>query len=228
LLERELRPHIQALLGEPAVLHLRPNLGRDADPLAREGERAGADLLVVGTNHHGRRAGSTAVATVRAAGCPVLCVPAESAPAVPEEERRRPLRTLLVPVDLSPASAESVALACRMLQGSGGIIELLNVVEPSAEGLSSSRGAELERRLYALVPGWQQHGIMARPSVVESDSVARAILQAAERLAVDAVVLAAHEHAGLLRAITGAVVTQVMRSCSRPVVVVPTAALAAA
>jgi nucleotide-binding universal stress UspA family protein len=225
LLERELRPHINELLGGRTVsLQLRPTLGRDPDPLAREGELAAAHLLVVGAGHHGRRGGSTAVATVRAAKRPVLCVPPEVAPPVSFEAHTRPLRTLLVPVDLSPSSQEAVAMAYRLLRAGGGIVELLHIVEPTSEGVASRRGAEIEQRISALVPGREQHGILARPTVVESSSPAQAILQAAERLGVDAVVMAAHEHSRFRRAITGSVVDHISRASNRPVVVVPAGA----
>ena len=112
-------------------------------------------------------------------------------------------------------------MAYRLLRASGGIVELLHIVAPSSEGVASRRGAEIEQRISALVPGPEQHGILARPSVVESTSPAQAILQAVERLGVDAVVMAAHDHSRFRRAITGSVVDHVTRGSNRPVVVVP-------
>jgi nucleotide-binding universal stress UspA family protein len=223
LLEKELRPRINELLGGmTATLRVVPSVGREAELLAREAQLSGADLLVVGTNQrHQRRGGSTAVETVRAAATPVLCVPAV-AEGLPRPAAPRPVfRTLLVPVDLSGASGAAVETAYQMLRGRGGVVELLHVVSPSREGLDSGRGPQLEKQLCTLVPGREDHGILARTNIVEHELPAIAILQAAERLAADAIVLASHQDRGLRRALVGSTAEQVMRGATRPVVVVP-------
>jgi nucleotide-binding universal stress UspA family protein len=223
LLERELRPRINELLGGmTATLRIRPNLGREADLLAREAQAAGADLLVVGTNQrHQRRGGSTAVETVRAATTPVLCVPAVTEGLTRPITRRPSFRTLLVPVDLSAASRAVVATAYQILQGRGGVIELLHVVAPTREGLASGRGQQIEKEMCTLVPGREDHGILSRTTVVESELPATAILQAAERMGADAIVVASHQDKGLRHALVGSTAEQVMRSATHPVVVVP-------
>jgi nucleotide-binding universal stress UspA family protein len=223
LLERELRPRINELLGGmPASLRIRPNLGREADSLAREAQAAGADLLVVGTNQrHARRGGSTAVETVRTAATPILCVPAVTEGLTRPVARPPSLRTLLVPVDLSGASRAAVEIAYQMLRGRGGVVELLHVVSPSREGLAGGRGQQIEKEMCTLVPGREDHGILSRTTVVESELPATAILQAAERLAADAIVLASHQDRGLRRALVGSTAEQVMRGATHPVVVVP-------
>jgi nucleotide-binding universal stress UspA family protein len=223
LLAQELRPRLSEILGElPVPLRFRAMLGSEADPIAREAERIDADLLVVGTNQrHDRWSGSTAVSTIRAARRPVIVVPALAPHAPLAAERVRPLRSLLVPVDLGEASGRAVAMAHRMLHAGGGLIQLLHVVKPSAEGLASTRGGQLEQQLRDLVSGADAHGVLTRTMVVESDSPATAILQAAERLAVDAIVMASHGHGGVKRALLGSVAEHVVRDGRRPVTVVP-------
>jgi nucleotide-binding universal stress UspA family protein len=223
LLAQELRPRLNQIMGDLSVpLRFRPMLGSEADPISHEADRVDADLLVVGTNQrHDRWSGSTAVSTIRAARRPVLCVPAVYPHPAPVAERARPLRSLLVPVDLGEASGRAVAMAYRMLQASGGLVHLLHVVKPSPEGLASSRGVQLEQQLRDLIPGDEPHGVLARTALVESDSPATAILQAAERLGVDALVLASHGRGGVRRALLGSVAEHVIRDGSRPVTVVP-------
>jgi nucleotide-binding universal stress UspA family protein len=223
LLARELRPRVdEALGGLPARLQLRPTLGRDADPLVHEAELSASDLLVVGTSQrHDRWGGSTAVAVVRSSKRPVICVPTVVEGVARPANRPHPLRTLLVPVDLSEDSRAAIAVAFQMLRGAGGVIELLHVVKPTAERLTAARAEELERHLGELVPVRDDHSIVARPHFVQSDSPADAILHAAERLTADAIVLASHTRRGLKHALGATVVEHVFKGTRKPVMVVP-------
>jgi nucleotide-binding universal stress UspA family protein len=238
LLARELRPRINDLLGGVlAKLQLRPTLGRDADPLVNEAEAMNADLLVVGTNQRRDRwGGSTAIAAIRAAKRPVLCVPTliEGMDQLDADDRAgrggrrqsvgRALRTLLVPVDLSEGSRAAIAVAYQMLRASGGVLELLHVVRPTRDGLSTARVSELERHIGELVPAdRQEHGIIARPHFAESVEPAQAILHAAERLQVDALVMASHRRTGIKHALGGSVAEHVFRDANKPVMLVPVA-----
>jgi nucleotide-binding universal stress UspA family protein len=238
LLARELRPRINDLLGGVlAKLQLRPTLGRDADPLVNEAEAMDADLLVVGTNQRRDRwGGSTAIAAIRAAKRPVLCVPTliEGMDQLDADDRAgrggrrrsvgRALRTLLVPVDLSEGSRAAIAVAYQMLRASGGVLELLHVVRPTRDGLSAARVSELERHIGELVPAdRQEHGIIARPHFAESVEPAQAILHAAERLQVDALVMASHRRTGIKHALGGSVAEHVFRDANKPVMLVPVA-----
>jgi nucleotide-binding universal stress UspA family protein len=223
LLERELRPRINEILrGLPVTLILRPLLGKEEDPLVREADLAQADLLVLGADQrHGRWGGSTAVATLRAATLPVLCVPGAARPVDRPDRPAPPLRALLVPLELANPAPPALLLAYRLLSATGGTIELLHVVQPSSGGLSSTRLAELETQLRAIRPEQQPRAVLTRAHVVESSSPATAIFQAAERLSVDAIVLAARGGGGLGRALLGSVAEQVVRGSTRPVVLVP-------
>src|SRR5215475_8130182 len=98
------------------------------------------------------------------------------------------MRTLLVPVDLTDASRAPIALAFQMLRAAGGVVQLLHVVKPTREGLTSERVSALERHLGEYVPDRDDHAILARPNFVESELPAQAILQTSERLDVDAIV----------------------------------------
>jgi nucleotide-binding universal stress UspA family protein len=235
LLARELRPRINDLLGGVlAKLQLRPTLGRDADPLVSEAEAMDADLLVVGTNQRRDRwGGSTAIAAIRAARRPVLCVPTliegldqmEGSNGAGRRHRTaRSLRTLLVPVDLSEGSRAAIAVAYQMLRASGGVLELLHVVRPSREGLTAARVSELERHIGELVPiEREEHGVVARPHFAESADPAQAILHASERLRVDALVVAAPRRTGIKHVLGGSIAEHVFRDANKPVMLVPVA-----
>ncbi len=226
LLERELRPRINEVLGgKVAPLHLRPSLGAEPDLLVRQADAAGADLLVVGSNQleDGGKGGSTAVAVLRAAHCPVVCVPATRQNLPRAKEPARPLRKLLVPVDLSQDAKGAVAVACQMLKASGGVVELCHVMEPSDGNESDLARPELERRLCELVPERDDHSILVHTSLIEGPSAANAILQAAERLDIDAIVLASDRPVGLRGALGGSVADDVIRSARKPVMLVPMA-----
>lgn len=224
LLARELRPRINEMLGGVmAKLLLRPTLGRDSDPLVHEADACKADMLVVGTSQrHDRWGGSMAVAAVRTSKRPVLCVPTVIEGMVRPAGRVRALRTLLVPVDLSEGSRVAIAVAYQMLRASGGVMELLHVVKPSREGVSNARATELERHIGEMLPpDREDHGIVARPHFVESQQPAQAILHAAERFNVDALVLASHRRTGLAQVLGGSVAEHVFRDANKPVMLVP-------
>jgi nucleotide-binding universal stress UspA family protein len=225
IIERELRPRInEALGGLIAPLELRPTQDGEAGALIESAEEADADVIVVGTNQRGdRRSDAAALTIVRAAHRPVLCVPAEFEAGYLPRTRTRPLRKLLVPVDLRENSRDAVDLAYQMLRGCGGVVELCHVVDPDAHGRGEDT-PEVERRLSALVPPQEHHDIMTHTSVLEGSSPATAILQAAERLDIDAIVLAAHRGPTLKGALLGSVAARVIRAARRPVMVVPPSA----
>ncbi len=102
-----------------------------ADAILRQRDELDAGLVVVGT--HGRRGvrrlliGSVAEEVVRRAPCPVLVVPNASARTAPG-----PDAPVLVPVDFSDHTAETLDWAARMAGLYGAPVELLHVVEPVA------------------------------------------------------------------------------------------------
>jgi nucleotide-binding universal stress UspA family protein len=57
--------------------------------------------------------------------------------------------------------------------------------------------------------------------VIDGGEAAEAITQAAERLVVDAIVLASHGRGGVMQSILGSVSHAVVRRSRRPVLVVP-------
>ena len=232
LIDRDLQRAL-APLGGPANAQVRFRTAHvnGADVLTEEAGNANADAVVVGVQ---RRGFGTWPAldvrdVLRAAPRPVLCVPER---AVAESRLIPPIRTILVASDLSERARKAMARAYSMLRHAGGRVELLHVHAPwsSAGALSSSpvgdplpegRRQDLERHLRASIPpDAEVRGIFTRLHVVDGDQPAEAILQAAERLAVDVVVLASHGRSGLGRAMHGSVAEQVARRSPRPVLTI--------
>jgi nucleotide-binding universal stress UspA family protein len=183
-----------------------------------EAETDDADLLVVGTNQG--RGGSTAIATVRSARLPVVCVPA---PAATVERLRAPgpLASVLVTTDFSPLGNAAIPQAYRLLLRGRGTVTLLHVAEPAALGLSPDHRNAIETALLGLVPrGIDAHAIRTRTLVVESDSPGEAIVKAALRVGSDGVVMSSHGRSGLGRVMRGSVTDQVLHTAPVPVLVV--------
>jgi nucleotide-binding universal stress UspA family protein len=219
VLDRELRARIDRIWGpSSAPLHLRPGQGATPSVIAAEAEAEGADLLVVGTSQH--RVGSMGLGTMMAAHLPVLCVPAQLGASAAEPASIAPLRTLMVPTDLSALGNAAVAHACRMLAASGGTIVLCHTVSDQRELTAPDRD-ELHRSLLALVPAQASRlGIRARAFIQESGPPAEAIVQAARRLGCDGIVMSSHGRSGLSGALLASVAEAVVRQSPAPVTVV--------
>ncbi|MES1166290.1 MAG: universal stress protein [Verrucomicrobiota bacterium] len=167
-----------------------------------------------------------------ASGLCVLFVPAGQA--APATTGVPALMTVLAATDLSPAGDRAVPFAYTLLAGHGGVVELCHVHErPLADPpyaydvsqgkLSAPARAELEGRLRALIPPEAEGlGITTHVTIVDGGKAGAALVQAAERLWADAVVVGTHGHGGAARALLGSVSDEVVRHAGRPVFVVPT------
>lgn len=237
-LERTLRVRVGALPGAGATTFaVEPAWGEPSQRLLASAEGRGAGLLIMGAeSRHGLgRIANPAVAdrvARHARGIPVVFVPAAAATAtVP---RGVGLFTVLAATDLSSAGNRAVPYAYAMLAGHGGVVELCTVHEhaiPSPAyafdsprgNLTAERRAEAQAALRALVPPEAETlGITTHVQIIDGGKAAPAIVQAAERLAVDALVMGSHGHGGALRSLLGSVPNAVLGATKRPVLVVPT------
>ncbi len=194
------------------------------------------DLVVMGAESRRglARIAHTPVASrvvSQAAGIPVVFAPA---PAAPRGAAEIPgIFTVLAPTDFSPAGNRAVGFAYTLLAGHGGVVELCHVHEralPSPayaydrpEGkLSDADRARLVAELRALVPAEAERlGITTHVTVIDGGEAARAIVQAAERLLADSIVLGSHGRGRAYRTLLGTVSGEVVRQSHRPVLVVP-------
>jgi nucleotide-binding universal stress UspA family protein len=231
LLERDVRHHTAALAGAyDPPLRFRISSRHTGESLVNDAREMGADALVLGLPKRGWTGwGDSAPGPLlRTASLPVFCIPESARP----EPRRVPrLRSLLIASDLSKRSASAVLQGYGLLPG-GGRVELCHVHErspssptgdlPLRSALATREREEVEERVRAQCPAESaEYGIVTRVHVLEGTTAAEAILQAAERLEVDAVVLGSRGRTGLARAVLGSVAETVARQSPRPVFIVP-------
>jgi nucleotide-binding universal stress UspA family protein len=236
-LERTLRTQTGALPGTGGIVYaVEPAWGEPASRLLAAASEHHADLIVMGaeSRHGWARIAHPAVAS-RVAGhafsAPVVFVPA---PPLDESRREVPgIFTVLAPTDLSSAGNRAVPFAYALVSAHGGVVELCHVFERSLpnppyaydrpeDQLGSAERARVESALRALVPAESaQLGISTHVTVIDGGKAAEAIRQAAERLVVDAIVLASHGGGGAIRSLLGSVSQAVVHQARHPVLVVP-------
>jgi nucleotide-binding universal stress UspA family protein len=215
---------------------VQPSWGDPASAIVEYACAKHCDLVVMGAESRRGLARITHIPVAKrvahqAVGVPVAFVPplatAADAAEIPA------LMTVLAPTDLSPSGNRAVAFAYSLLAPRGGVVELCYVHEHSpplppspyarAEGrLSDTDRASLLSQLRALVPpDAEKLGISTHVTVIDGGKAGEAILHAAERVAVDAIVLGAHGRGAAYRALVGSVSAEVVRRAHRPVLVVP-------
>jgi nucleotide-binding universal stress UspA family protein len=233
LLERELRRWVGALPGTGEVkFHLRPSHGKWVDELAFDSELMQPDLVVAGvSSHRTAPAGSalTAALAVQALKIPVVCVSEALRPRV--DGRIPIIRTVLVGTDLSDFSNQVVPAAYALVLGTGGQVAVCHVVEPAprrppASGQAPSSSLDpretstIEAALNRLTPPEAASlGITTQIAVVEAPTATDGLLQEAERIGADVIVVGSHGRTGIKRAFKGSVSSGLCDASSRPVLV---------
>jgi nucleotide-binding universal stress UspA family protein len=167
----------------------------------------------------------------QAAELPVVFVPPLAAGS-PDSEVPI-IMNVLAATDLSPAGNRAVRFAYALLAGQGGVVELCYVHEralasppyayESDQGqLSPAARAQLEERLRALIPPEERSlGITTNLRIIDGGKAGPALVQAAERLWVHAIVVGSRGRGGAARALLGSVSDHVVHHAARPVFVVP-------
>jgi nucleotide-binding universal stress UspA family protein len=226
--------------GEVAFV-VEPAWGEPAWRLLEAAHSHTADLVVVGAeSRHGLArlvhppVASRLARTAR--DVPVVFVPAPSPADLVSITAVPRLFTVLAPTDLSAVGNGAIPFAYTLLAGHGGVVELCHVHERALPSppyaydrpqgrLADGQRAELQAALRALVPADADRlGITTHVSVIDGGEAAEAIVQAAERLAVDAIALGSHGRGGTARALMGSVAESVLRRAGRPVLVIPSGA----
>jgi nucleotide-binding universal stress UspA family protein len=147
----------------------------------------------------------------------------------PDMIRSNVMKTVLAPVDLSPAAADVVSEAGALAGNVGGRVLLLHVVAPPAVineyAAESERLAEEETREAELsVERWRGHleaqGIGAEAAVLHGPPVAT-ILEEAARTDAQYIVMGSHGHGALYNLIIGGTAGGVIHRATCPVVIVP-------
>jgi nucleotide-binding universal stress UspA family protein len=240
-LERTLRMQVGSVRGDGMTVYsVEPAWGDPAAEIFRVAGEKGADVIVMGAeSRHGlRRITHPAIANRvahDAFGMPVLFVP-PPAPAGTRSEVPRIL-TVLVATDLSDAGDRAVPFAYALVSAHGGVVELCHVHERAlpnppfaydrADGkLPPEERSRIENELRALIPPDSERlGIATRVTVIDGGKAAEAIVQAAERFIVDAIVLGSRGgNGGAKELLFESVSHAVVHRTRRPVLVVPSPA----
>ncbi|HET7789782.1 MAG TPA: universal stress protein [Gemmatimonadales bacterium] len=204
-----------------AVEDLRILTGRPAAQLAEFALEHGAQLIVIGGKHHGlvaRGLGrSTAHHLVRRLDVPVLVV----------GDHAGPIRRVLVPVDLSPAAAPTLAAADRLARENEAVLRVLHVVEPipffdgipitvDQQDLFTFSARDFEKQLATL--GKERRC----ERVVRRGPAADVITEETITSKADAVVMGSHGKGWVDRLLIGSVTETVLSALPASVLVVPT------
>ncbi len=181
-----------------------------------------ADLLVVGTE--GRRGiahallGSVAERILRTSEVPVLAVPKTWA--VADDARFAP-KSILVPVDLEPLSAELVRVATDLARRAHARVAVVHAWDSAVMASEGPTAEADESRMTARFTRWMEAN--APKTTPHVDSVVRrgvpfdVIEDVVEERGVDLVVMATAGRTGIEHFMLGSLTERVLRSVGRPV-----------
>lgn len=149
------------------------------------------------------------------------------ASATPEKAFR--IKEILVPIDFSDCSKKALRYAIALAKEHQASLTLLYVAStPAAIGensaldylhASNETGAKAQRELAALA-ATEVHGQVIAKSLVRSGSPSIEIINAAENIPADMIVMSTHGHTGLTHTLLGSVTEHVVRRAPCPVLVV--------
>lgn len=211
--------------------------GAPADRLVEYAQRKQVDLIAMST--HGRgplsRAwmGSVADRVVRHVDVPVMLIRATDE-AAPDFKRPYEFKRILVALDGSPRAEKSLELATRIAKASGGMLTLLQAVEPplpfsspylphaveDAQAALDQGRAASARYLEEQKARLEQQGIRVETETLLGAHPAPGILHYADEHPVDLIALATHGRGGLPRLVLGSVADKVLRGANVPILVV--------
>jgi nucleotide-binding universal stress UspA family protein len=191
---------------------------------------AGFDLAVMAT--HSRTApargllGSVADQVLHSSPVPVVLL-------YPDHRETTQLRTVLVPLDGSPGSAVALSAALPLARSTGARVVLVRVSVPQPVWFrdptlgtghlidpmwAEDARSAAEAYVVGMAGRIQQSGVAAQ-GVAVSARAADGIIQAANEVDADLIVMSSHVRGGPLRTMLGSVADDVIRKSRRPVLV---------
>ena len=139
---------------------------------------------------------------------------------------------ILVPVDGSSTARQAIGKALALAEAFQSEVTVIYVIDPyaftgvgtdfsygQAEYLSAAT-AEASEAISAAKEAFHEHGIIATGSVVEGHAIYRGILDTAESINADLIVMGSHGRRGLEKLVLGSVTAQVLSHAHLPVLVV--------
>jgi nucleotide-binding universal stress UspA family protein len=166
------------------------------------------DLIVMATSGrsglHRLLLGSVAGRVVHASSAPVVLLR-------PGECSAERLQTILVPIDGTPGGALALAMAAPLARACGARIVLLQA--STYDAVAAQRSVELiAARLLRVGLAAEARGVLGLPE--------KAIVDCADEVDADLIVMSTRARHGPLRSILGSVADEVVRTCRRPVMLV--------
>lgn len=196
--------------------------GPVVDTLIGYARRHNVDLIVM--RSHGRKGfarawfGSVADALIRESGIPVLVVKASSVATGLEDGFA--VKRILIPLDGSLLSEQSIEPAIALARVNGASITLLKVVTParksngqvqSAIGPAPASDVAQDQRYLNSCLGELEKSLMVNRRVVVADDVAAAILETAEAMEADVIAMSTRGRGAIKRVTSGSVADIVVR-----------------
>lgn len=139
---------------------------------------------------------------------------------------------ILVPVDGSSTAGQAIGKAIAMAEAFKSAVTVIYVIDPyaftgvgadfsygQAEYLSAAT-AEANEAIKHAKQAFQEHGITVTASIVEGHAIYRGILETAESIGADLLVMGSHGRRGLEKLVLGSVTAQVLSHAHLPVLVV--------
>lgn len=216
-------------LPEELPVETRLEIGLPSESIVEVAETLDVDLVVVGsrglTDLGHLMLGSTAERVVQRAPCPVLVIH-------PEDTDHRPVRTILVPTDFSPAARRAIDQAERWLAAVDAPARLVVLhayhlpVEYTAYGavptslhFSQDAARQAEEQLTALADELRREGLTV-DTVAREGYPPEMILEVAEEKDVDVIALGTHGRTGLRHLLLGSNAERVVQRAPCPVLTV--------
>lgn len=201
--------------------------GTTIKKIAEETHRLGADLAIMGAHHHfflhdwfSRDLNRDVLDRVR---CPVLVVPSD-------DTSSGRFQSVVVLVDFSEVTPRLLEQARVFARAFGAEIIIQHVLPPPAltdlgSGERDGRRAELRwQKNHSLLAEWceglSRDGIKVSTEEL-SGPAAETILEEAQRLGADLIIMGSHHHSAVYNLLVGNVTHQVLKLADRPVLVVP-------
>lgn len=172
--KKELQHFIHTTVSErpegPKSLELQVTVGKPAAEILRTARERRADLIVMSSQGRSgtskRFFGSTTEAVLRATDVPVLVTPKTKHQVTSLSDIAKQIRHIVVPVDLSSASARQLGIAATIGRALSAGLIVPYIIEPvfvppavrwAAPGLDAERRAQAESSLHELVAGVDAH-----------------------------------------------------------------------